>query len=353
MKMRIFVSLLFLSVFSGCASYFDQKINQEKSEDLTKNFEIPKDTLEKFQIIEEIKISPPPATEEDRKNKKALIPQKIKKIKEVTKEIVKENLKESPLPLDYPQELLQLDQKSKKFWSHFKNRSFPKENIVIEVSFLGLHVGNLAVTNLAKTKIANADAYHLKARFITEKFYEKFYKIDDTLESFVSSVDFRSFRYSLTQRESGQEVDDLQFFDYEKLKTFHWFRRLKKGEDKKSELEAYIPKYIQDSFSVIYFVRGLPLQKGDIYEIPVVNKAKIWISKIVVLGEDEVKFNNKWVKAIKLKAENTLIENKDKKTSVDFWYSDDLERKLLKFSAKIKIGAVEGRLIFFTPGKEE
>lgn len=354
---NIFIfSLLFLN---GCASYFNKKINQEKTEDLAKNFEIPKDTFEKFKVSEELKgIAAPESVKQ--LNVAVFSEKKVPPLKEKLKSIAVKKITKtpsvivkdfSPLPADYPASLSQLDEQSKKVWSLFKNYSRPEENMIIEVFFLGIKVGNLAVTNVSNVRIGEVNAFHLKGRFITEKFYETFYKIDDTLESFVQVQDFLPLRYSLLQRESGQKVDDLQLFDYEKLKTFTWFKKVKDNDERKSNEEIYIPRYIQDSFSVIFFVRGLPLKKGDQYEIPVVNKAKIWITKISVLGEDEVRINDQWLKAIKLKAENYELGKDEKKSSVEFWYSNDQHRMLLKFMAKVKIGSVEGKLNLFEPGK--
>ncbi len=114
-----------------------------------------------------------------------------------------------------------------------------------------------------------------------------------------------------------------------------------------------MPGLTQDALSAMFFARGLPLEQGKSYEIPVMNKGKLWVTKITVLGDSEAKYDKKWVKAVQLRAENQMVENPEKKNVIDFWYSADADKKLLKFSSKIKLGSVEGETLLYEPGKAE
>ena len=73
------------------------------------------------------------------------------------------------------------------------------------------------------------------------------------VETYVSADNFLPIKYSLVQRESNKDVDDLQLFDQEERKTYLFYKRLKKknNQTNKVEKEAYITKYYQDFISVM------------------------------------------------------------------------------------------------------
>jgi hypothetical protein len=117
------------------------------------------------------------------------------------------------------------------------------------------------------------------------------------------------------------------------------------------EFEKYIPGLFQDSYSSLYFVRGLPLSIGDQYEFPVVTRGKVWLLTLKVEKKEKIDVNGKEVEAFRINAETRFPGVLKKKGDIIFWYSTDSLRRLLKFNAKIKLGSVEGELVEFTPGE--
>ena len=119
---------------------------------------------------------------------------------------------------------------------------------------------------------------------------------------------------------------------------------------KEEKIESYIPRYTQDSFSALQFVRGLPLVKGDNYEFPVSTRGKAWLLTADVLGEEVININSKDIKAIKVKAETHFPGVLQKSGDILFWYAADENRRLLKFQAKVKIGSILGEMVDYKPG---
>ena len=139
-------------------------------------------------------------------------------------------------------------------------------------------------------------------------------------------------------------------FDSKKLQNYTWYKRVKEGSNRDEKKTVYIPYYLQDSFSALQFVRGLPLKKGDLYEFPVATRANSWILKLEVLGEETINVMDKDIKAIRIKAERHFPGVLQKSGDIIFWYSADEMRKLLKFQAKVKIGSIQGELVEYKPG---
>ena len=253
-------------------------------------------------------------------------------------------------PADYPEEFKAYDAKSKAVWEKFKPIFNPGEQSIMAVTYLGVTAGHITIQSKEITTLNNKPAYHFYARFKSSDSYRYFYWLDDRLDSYVEKQTFLPMKYSLIQREKKQNVDDLQLFDFKKAVTLNWYKRVKEGSNKDEKGETKIPLYAQDSFSALQFVRGLPLIKGDVYELPVITRGKFWILKAEVMGEETTSVNGKDMKAIKIKAETNFPGVLKKSGDINFWYGADADRRLLKFQAKIKLGSLYGEVVEFTPG---
>ncbi len=254
-------------------------------------------------------------------------------------------------PENYPEEFKKYDEESKKYWSMFRPFFFKGESTKMAITYLGVTAGHITITSKNVVQIDNKIAYNYVARFKSNESYSYFYWLDDQLSSFVEKDTFLPIKYSLIQREKKQNVDDLQLFDFQKLKTYTFYKRIKKDSNKDEKLDVFIPKYAQDSFSALQFVRGMPLNIKDHYEFPVVTRGKIWKLKVDVVAHESIEVLGKKIDAIKIKAETHFPGVLKKSGDIFFWYSHDELRKLLKFQAKIKIGSIFGEIEEYTPGE--
>lgn len=356
--MKIIWSLIALVFLLTSCAQKKQLALPDREKDLVESFDMNAEEIEKFKTVS----VPQTIIEEKEKTPakplvlKKRVPKKTKATPEADKKAVEEKTPAEPpvaaeVKDEYPEEFLKYDRKSEKFWSSFTPRIFVNEKFVFEVSYMGVTAGNVTIQTMPPVLINDKKHYHFTAEMISAEYYSYIYALKDRLESFVAADDFLPVKYFLIQRESGQNVDDLQIFDHENHKTTHWYKREKKNKDRKDKKEAQIPRYFQDSFSSLYFIRGFPLKNGDVYEYPVVTRAKIWLIKIKVAGEEEISIMGKKIKAIKLEAETQFPGVLKKSGDINFWYSADAKRKLLMFKAKVKIGSVEGKLIEYSEGE--
>ena len=345
-KTSIFFALIGLILLpTSCATKKDREFVEIDSYKVESNLGVDSKTLEKFRVGSQPKIKASLKKKSPTKEKK-----KIAKPKDSIPVIIKVNeaLKKDFYPKDYPESFIKYDSLSKKVWPQFKPIVYVGEKYTFRVGYLGITAGYIQIETLPKVRVGEDSAYHFKARMRSARYYSYIYTLDDSLESYVNDKNFIPLKYVLLQRESAQTVDDLQLFDSEKLKTFHFYKRLKKGKKKNVELEKPIPRYFQDSFSALFFVRGLPLRKGDLYEFPIVTRGKIWILKIKVEGVESLKVAGKWEDAIRINAETHFPGVLEKKGDIRFWYSSDKSRRLLKFQADVKIGSIKGDLVEYS-----
>lgn len=355
------LQLVFLLVLCSCASNFEEEksriLSKSDHKDLVSAFEIPKEEAKNYKENTE----PPPApvaapvveAKKNKKNKKtkvaAVVPAPAPApVTPVAAGGIK--IEADGYPSDFPQDFKNYDLASKGVWEKFKPRFFQGEQSILAISYLGVTAGYITVTSLNTVKMGDKDSFHYTARFKSRDAYRYFYWLDDTLETFIDKKAYLPIKYSLIQREKKQNVDDLQLFDFKKLKTFNWYKRVKEGANADVKEENYIPRYVQDSFSALQFTRGLPLVKGDLYDFPVVTRGKAWLLKVEVMGEEEISVNDHNVKAIRVKAETHFPGVLQKSGDINFWYAADDVRRLLKFQAKVKLGSIFGELVDYKAG---
>lgn len=250
------------------------------------------------------------------------------------------------LPADYPPEMVAINTQAKKVWDLYRPNHKIDEKIYLDIHYLGMTVGKIMVLNKGKKMINNQEVWHLHARFKSAPFYSSIYELDDSVDSFATTDQFLSTKFSLVQRESKQSIDDLQLHDRDQLKTF-WFYHQKKsdGTIRDKKLEGSIPFFSIDPFSVLFLFQGLPLKNGDNYEIPIVNKGKILILKSLVEGREKIETEKGKKSAIRVHATTKYTGDTLKSGDLYFWFSDDDRKTLLKAQAKIKIGSVTADIV--------
>jgi len=375
MKNRITL-WLFCLVFTSCATNFDDVkkflLQEPEKKSIEDNFELDQNMAREFATNENENINP--ISSKDNTNNETTLMNDLKVVKEkpsktsqvskkkgkkidlaMTKTApalseVQESANDKNIPEDYPAHFKKYDENSKKLWPQFKAIYLNGERSIFSISYLGVTAGYITISSKGIKKVAGKEAFHYFARFKSEEAYRYFYWLDDYLETFVEKENFLPIKYSLIQREKKQNVDDLQLFDRSKLKNFTWYKRTKEGSNRNEKKEVYIPYYLQDSFSALQFVRGLPLKPGDRFEFPVATRADTWILKAEVSKIENIKIMGRDISAIKVNAETHFPGVLQKSGDIYFWYANDEDRRLLKFQAKIKLGSIYGDLVEYQRG---
>ncbi len=343
-------------LLAGCSSWnhkdFEKSIDLPSSQTISPEVVVDKSLMDKF----EVEAVPTPMVKAEKKTKnkspsdkakdKKLVPKPIKESDVPSITVTPMGAPPKVLPVDYPPELISVNEQAKKVWDVYQPNHPVDEKMYLDIHYLGMTVGKIMLTNNGKKMINGKEVWHYHSRFKSAPFYRSIYELDDTVDTYVATQDFLSVRYSLIQRESKQNVDDLQLHDRDQLKTF-WFYKQKKsdGKIKEKKTEKYIPYYSIDPFSVVFFYQGLPLKDNDLYEIPIINKDKILILRSEVEGREEIETSKGKRKAIRVHAVTKYTGDHIKSGDLYFWFSDDKKRVLLKASAKIKIGSVTADIV--------
>lgn len=347
--MRILSLLFSILLVSSCSSrkwselFSNSDDSSKRNKKLLKSFAVDEKILKKYEEKEKASKTVPRA--EVKKLTKA--PVQEKKVApsptpKIEKKVITKKSIMKKYPKNYPRPYRDLNEKSEELWSEIRPVVNIGEKIYIDINYMGISTGAIVVTTKPIIKMAGKDAYHFNARVKTSSFYSYLYELDDNIDSYVSKSEFLPLKYSLIQRESGQDVDDLQLFDHDKHETYFFYKRVTDEKTKKKNGTKYTPYKFADSLSVLFLIRALPFKVGYKTVLPIMNKGKLLLMNVEVQGVESLDSEIGTMETYKVKASTKYSGDTLKSGDMTFWFSTDPKRIFVKFKAKIKIGSISG-----------
>ncbi len=239
----------------------------------------------------------------------------------------------------------------------YPNRRPSKESIwlgekqVYEITYFGMAAGDFTLQILPYKSIANRKVYHVRGTAVSSKVFSLFYRINDSIETFVDYEGLFSHRFHILLDETKQTRDSLELYDSEKAQTFYWNRwnRKEKGYVESKEFFP-MPQFPQDSLSALFYLRTRDLPTGAVITFPVVNEGKSWEAVVTVVRRENIETPMGKMRAIVLKPETKYQGVLQKKGDSFVWLSDDDRKILLRLEAKVRIGTVAAQIKSFEPG---
>lgn len=179
------------------------------------------------------------------------------------------------------------------------------------------------------------------------------YAFQGTGESWVDPEGLYSIGFVTDQSQRGmQDIQEWEF-DYERgVAMRDREKKLVGGATRSSEKEYTLARtHVQDSMSMIYFLRAFPLKVGSKLESNVFESKKVWTLTVNVVGRERIKTKAGTFDALKVKPEVTTLDGKKQdKGQMVVWLTDD-ERKLpVRIDAATGYGNVTAELTSFTEG---
>jgi hypothetical protein len=225
------------------------------------------------------------------------------------------------------------------------------EKLVYEVSYFGVVAGDFTVRVLPFKVMNNRKVYHIRGEAVSSRVFSLFYRLNDTVETFVDYDGLFSHRFRLILDESKQTRDALELYDSEKRETFYWNRwnHKDRGFEEKKET-AEIEPFPQDSLSSLYYLRAVPLNVGETFTFPVISEGKGWEATISVLRRETIETPMGKMNTIVVKPQTRFRGVLQQQNDSYMWVSDDAHRYVVRLEAKVRIGTVVAKLREFERG---
>lgn len=225
------------------------------------------------------------------------------------------------------------------------------EKMTFRVSYFGMTAGEFTLTALPFKEINERKVYHIKGHAKTARFFGMFYRLDDTVETFIDYEGIFSHRFHLILDETKQTRNSLELFDSEKKKTFFW-NRWNRVDRPPVETKQYfdIAPFPQDSLSALYYLRTVPLKVGETVKFSVVSEGKAREAFAHVIRKERLSTALGMIDAVVVQPEAGFQGALQKQGDSFIWFSDDDRRYVLQVEAKVKVGTVKAAISEIIPG---
>jgi hypothetical protein len=98
------------------------------------------------------------------------------------------------------------------------------EKHVFDVTYFGMSAGDLSMEALPYKIVNERKVYHIRATAVSSSVFNLFYRLNDTVESFIDYDGIFSHRFHIVLDETKQSRDAVELYDHEKKQTYYWNR---------------------------------------------------------------------------------------------------------------------------------
>ena len=208
------------------------------------------------------------------------------------------------------------------------------EKLTYDVSWIGIAVGQLILENHGLEVINQEEAYHLTFTTISNEFLSNFFKIEDTVHTWISREGGYPVRFEKIIKEGHYGRHEVIEYDQES-RTATYSREDKKDRKPRT---MDIPPNVQDILSMVYWLRRQPMGLGKQLKVDVNADEKNWKVEVEVIekGLFETEPIGK-VKAFIMRPSATHEGKALKKGELLAWITVDRRRIPLAFEVETPI----------------
>ena len=212
------------------------------------------------------------------------------------------------------------------------------ENLNYDISFLGINVGKANLLISSNEKINNTDCFHIIGSGKTSPFFDIFFKVRDTYETFLDTATIIPTRFKRNISEGGFKKKQLYNFNHTDSAVYV------------KDTLYQILKSSQDMLSALFLARTFEvkdLKINDKFIIPIFMDEENYFLEIIYLEKDTLKTDFGYIECLvfqPLMQEGRVFENGEK---MKVWISNDKNHLLVKVETLIWAGKIEAKLKSF------
>lgn len=223
----------------------------------------------------------------------------------------------------------------------------PGEKFSMRVTYMGVTAGFFTV-RVGEDRVDDRALYTLNMKARTAGAVDWFYRVRDTLTSYMDVKGLFSWGYDYDQNHAG-EVESTRV-RYDQQEGF---------VNVDGERADSVPRFTQDILSSIYYLRSQDLEVGQSYRFPVHVSDDYYELILTVAGVEKVGTYDGWQEAYRLvpdvhskKKAEELREQvySDRHGGVQLWISKDHRKVPLQVALPARFGTFYGYLQDYSPG---
>lgn len=221
------------------------------------------------------------------------------------------------------------------------------EKLTYEISWSDILQAGTAVLEVRK-QVADggpSKAYHLVSRASSAGLVSRFYKVSDTVESFIDSERLYSLSFRLDQQHGKRKKKRAMTFDHAKGTV------VETADGKQATYS--IPENVQDALSSLYYVRARQdFIVGKPIRVNVHEDGKTWSVEVHTLGREKIKTMLGNIDTIRIKTYPRYEGVFRNKAEIYLWLTDDARKIPVLMKSSISIGTIIATLVDLQSGEE-
>ena len=221
-------------------------------------------------------------------------------------------------------------------WRKETNNAFPSnEKLSFEVAWGFLVVGYASMDVAGIENVSGRSAYHIVTQARSAPFFDVFYKVRNTNESWIDTESLCSLKYSAVSDEKDNMKTETELFD----QANHTFLIL--GKDK----SGTTPAWVQDVLSSLYYIRTKDLSEGQEFVLDTQSGDTAWPLKVKVVKKEKISVPagsfECFVVEPSIREGAGIFQAKGK---LWVWLTADSRKLPVQMRSKIAVGSIEARL---------
>tara|TARA_B100001250_G_scaffold391922_1_gene393263 strand:+ start:106 stop:855 length:750 start_codon:yes stop_codon:yes gene_type:complete len=205
-----------------------------------------------------------------------------------------------------------------------------------DISFGGIKVGTAEMEIKRKTLIKGASTFHIVGKGKTAPFFDLFFKVRDTYETYLDTLKIRPIKFFRDIYEGGYEKKQRYIFKHSDSLVFF------------GDTSHLIFPTSQDMLSALFFARTFNkhrLNQEKSFFIPIFMDEENYLLEILYLYNEKVKTELGEINCMVFKPkmqEGRIFKDEEK---MKIWISDDKNRLLIKVETEILFGSIKALLV--------
>ena len=222
-------------------------------------------------------------------------------------------------------------------WRQLDGTLPQKEDLVFDVYWKFVKVGKGTLEIKGLENVNGRTAYHIYSQAKSAPFFDNFFKVRDTNESWIDTQSLCSLRYFTNIYEGG-------WTKYEQLDFNHENKQFARNDDGTMKYGDTV-RWVQDVISSFYYIRTMDLKVGDEYVFDADSGDDTWPLKTKVVGRETIKVNAGTFYCLILEPslrEDAGLFKANGKLKV--WVTNDDKKMPVKMKSKIPVGSISAEL---------
>jgi hypothetical protein len=212
------------------------------------------------------------------------------------------------------------------------------ERLDFSIGYGLIDAGTATMEVLDVVDVHGRPVYQIKTTATSNRFFDSFYKVRDTMLSLVDVEGLFTWRYEKHQHEGDYRRNQVVVFEQDR--GLAW--------DGKDTVD--IPQYVQDVLSAFYYVRAQDLQVGDTLVLPSMADRKTYELEVIVHGREEIRTPAGTFECLKVEPLLQAAGLFRHEGKITVWLTDDRLHMPVLMRSRVVIGSIHAELTAYRFG---